>query len=58
MSANRLIVFDSLSFFTTALSIAGMLLALSGYWRAVAGVSVAACLVYQVRIWLIRPLVK
>jgi hypothetical protein len=43
---------------TTPLSIIAMVLSLYGSWRWVAGVAVLCCMVYQIRIWLIQPLVK
>jgi hypothetical protein len=57
-NTDRLVWFHLLSLVTTVLSVLTMVLSLYGNWRHVAGAAIAACIVYQVRIWLIRSLVK
>lgn len=55
---SRIIWFQLLGFVTTLLSITAAIIAIYEQWRAVAGMAVLGCLIYQIRIWLIRPLIK
>ena len=54
----RIGLFHLLGIVTAVLSITATLLAFYGNWRYMAGVAVLGCIVYQVRIWLIKPLIK